>query len=137
MYSPLAGGMLSGKVTLSNNDPEVLRGTRFEISKDNLMGMKGRDWYDKPSFHDAIRQLSVLCETHGIDLVQASLRWILHHSALDGERGDGIIIGPRNQQQLDAYAEAIHSGPLSEALAQAINDLWEGIAEDAAPILVY
>lgn len=137
MYSPLAGGMLSGKVTLSNNDPEVLRGTRFEISKDNLMGMKGREWYDKPSFHEAIRQLSVLCETRGIDLVQASLRWILHHSALDGEKGDGIIIGPRNQQQLDAYAAAIHSGPLPEALAQGINDLWEGVAEDAAPILVY
>lgn len=51
-YAPLAGGMLTGKVTLLSN-PEALKGTRFEVSKDNLMGMAGRNWYDKPAFHDA------------------------------------------------------------------------------------
>ncbi|KAK6189352.1 hypothetical protein LQW54_013347 [Pestalotiopsis sp. IQ-011] len=136
-YSALPGSMLSGKVTLSNNDPEVLWGTRFEVSKDNLMGLRGRSWYDKPSFHHAIRQLSALCETHGVDMVKTRLRWILHHSALDGGLGDGVIIGPRNQQQLDAYAAGIHGGPLPEALVKGINDLWEGVAEDAASILVY
>lgn len=136
-YSPLAGGMLTGKVTLSNNNADALRGTRFEVSKDNIMGMAGRHWYDKPVFHDAIRKMNALCEAHGIDMINASMRWVLNHSALDGEQGDGVIIGPRSQHQLDAYATAIHGGPLPQSLVDGINDLWAEVADDAAPILVY
>ncbi|KAI8956769.1 Aldo/keto reductase [Daldinia sp. FL1419] len=136
-YSPLAGGMLSGKVTFSNNNPEALRGSRFEVSKDNIMGMAGRNWYDKPVFHDAIRKMGALCKTHGVDMVDASMRWVLHHSILEGEKGDGVIIGPRSQKQLDSYAAAIKGGPLPQGLVEGINGLWESVADDAAPILVY
>ncbi|KAI1479701.1 Aldo/keto reductase [Daldinia eschscholtzii] len=136
-YSPLAGGMLTGKVTLSGNNPDALKGTRFEVSKDNLMGMAGRNWYDKPVFHDAIRELDALCKTHGVDITEASMRWVLHHSILDGEKGDGVIIGPRNQRQLDSYAAAIKGGPLPQGLVEGINGLWEKVADAAAPILVY
>ncbi|KAI1213725.1 Aldo/keto reductase [Annulohypoxylon truncatum] len=136
-YSPLAGGMLTGKVTLSKNNPDALRGTRFEVSKDNLMGMAGRHWYDKPAFHDAIRKLDSLCKAHGVDMIDASMRWILNHSILDGEQGDCVIVGPRSQNQLDTYASAIHGGPLPPNLVEGMNDLWDGVADDAAPILVY
>ncbi|KAI0383666.1 Aldo/keto reductase [Hypomontagnella monticulosa] len=137
-YAPLAGGMLTGKVTLSNN-PDALRGTRFEVSKDNLMGMAGRNWYDKPVFHDAIRKLDALCKTYRIDMANASMRWVLHHSILDGKHGDGdgVIIGPRSQHQLDAYAAAIEAGPLPPGLVEGINDLWETVAQDATSILIY
>ncbi|KAI1337311.1 Aldo/keto reductase [Xylariaceae sp. FL0016] len=136
-YSPLAGGLLTGKVTLTNNDPEKLKGTRFEVSKDNIMGMAGRHWYDKPSFHDAIRRFSEMCTEYGIDMAEASMRWALNHSILDGDKGDGIIIGPRYQKQFDSYAAAIHGGPLPGALVESINALWDGVAEDAASIVVY
>ncbi|KAI1780276.1 hypothetical protein F4818DRAFT_395178 [Hypoxylon cercidicola] len=43
-YSPLAEGMLTGKVTLSNNNADALRGTRFEVFQDNTMGMASRTW---------------------------------------------------------------------------------------------
>lgn len=136
-YSPLAGGMLSGKVTLSNNNPDALRGTRFEVSKDNIMGMAGRHWYDKPVFHNAIRKMEALCKSHGFDMVDAGMRWVLNHSILDGEQGDCVIVGPRSQHQLDAYDAAIHGGPLPPALVEGLNDLWGDVADDAAPILVY
>ncbi|KAG4217248.1 hypothetical protein PC116_g34271, partial [Phytophthora cactorum] len=93
--------------------------------------------YDKPVFHDAIRELDALCKTHGVDITEASMRWVLHHSILDGEKGDGVIIGPRNQRQLDSYAAAIKGGPLPQGLVEGINGLWEKVADAAAPILVY
>lgn len=136
-YSPLAGGMLSGKVTLSNNNPDALRGTRFDVSKDNMMGMSGRHWYDKPVFHDAIRKMESLCKAHGVDMVDASMRWVLNHSILDGEQGDCVIVAPRSQNQLDSYAAAIHGEPLPPSLVEGLNDLWDKVADDAAPILVY
>lgn len=136
-YSPLAGGMLTGKATLSNNNPDALRGTRFEVSKDNIMGMAGRHWYDKPVFHDTIRNLDALCKSHEVDMIDASMRWVLNHSMLDGELGDCVIVGPRSQHQLDAYAAAIHGGSLPQTLVEGINNLWKRVADDGAPILVY
>ncbi|KAI1852865.1 hypothetical protein JX266_002406 [Neoarthrinium moseri] len=136
-YSPLAGGMLTGKVTFSHNNPESLRGTRFEVSKDNVMGMVGRKWYDKPVFHDAIHKMATYCETYGIDMAEASMRWILNHSALNGALGDGVIVRPRNQAQLDTYAAGIHNGPLPDNLVEDLNGLFEGLEDDAAHILVY
>jgi aflatoxin B1 aldehyde reductase len=136
-FGPLAGGMLTGKVTLTNNDPDALKGTRFDVSKDNKMGRAGRYWYDKPVFHDAIRKFSDICKKHGVDMAEASMRWVLNHSVLDGEKGDGVIIGPRNQKQIDTYATGIHRGPLPDDLVESINELWDGVAGEAAPILVY
>ncbi|KAI1383009.1 Aldo/keto reductase [Hypoxylon trugodes] len=136
-FSAIAGGMLTGKVTLTNNDPESLKGTRFEVSKDNIMGMAGRMWYDKPCFHEAIRKLAEMCKVHGIDIADASMRWVLNHSILDGAKGDGVILGPRNQKQIDAYDASIRAGPLPAELIEGINGLWASIEEEAASILVY
>ncbi|CAJ2510878.1 Uu.00g065030.m01.CDS01 [Anthostomella pinea] len=90
-YSPLAGGMLTGKVTFADN-PDALKGTRFEVSKDNAMGMAGRHWYDKPSFHDAIRKLAALCDAHDIDMTDASMRWLLNHSMLTRSEGTASLL---------------------------------------------
>ncbi|KAI1316820.1 Aldo/keto reductase [Xylariaceae sp. FL0255] len=136
-FSPLAQGTLTGKLTFAKNPEEDLKGTRFDLDKNNIYGLNGRRWYDKPSFHNAIRQMTEFCKPFGIDTTDAAMRWLLHHSVLDGVKGDGIIIGPRNKEQTDKAIESVQAGPLPQELAEKVDALWGGVADDAASILVY
>ncbi|KAI1757666.1 Aldo/keto reductase [Xylaria castorea] len=136
-FSPLAQGMLTSKLTFAENQDQDLKGTRFDTAKDNMYGLNARRWYDKPSFHDAIRKMKSACDPHGLDTTDVAMRWIANHSILDGSKGDGIIIGPRNQEQCDKYIQGIQGGPLPEELVKTLNGLWEGVSDDAASILVY
>ncbi|KAF2198783.1 Aldo/keto reductase [Delitschia confertaspora ATCC 74209] len=135
-FSPLAGGYLTGKLTLANSKDE-LRGTRFEEREGNIMGMAFRYWYDKPAFHDAIRKMEILCKDHGISLADAAWRWVLYHSALSGEKGDGVVIGPSTVEQLEGYAEGFRAGPLPRELAEELGGVWEGVREEAGKIVRY
>ncbi|RYC64483.1 hypothetical protein CHU98_g1716 [Xylaria longipes] len=136
-FSPLAQGMLTGKLTFAENQDQDLKGTRFDTAKDNMYGLNARRWYDKPSFHNAMRKMKSVCESYSLDTTDAATRWIVNHSILDGSKGDGIIIGPRNKEQCDNYIQGIHGGPLPEELVKTLNSLWEGVSDDAASILVY
>lgn len=137
-FSPLAQGVLTGKVTLTKNPDRDLKGTRFDTAKGNVYAEGARLWYDHPPFHDAVKQMKVWCDEEGIDLTTASMRWIVNHSKLDGDKGDGIIIGPRNKEQCDTYIEGIKAGPLPLHLVEKINSLWAGEVEElAANILKY
>ncbi|KAF2477646.1 Aldo/keto reductase [Lindgomyces ingoldianus] len=133
-YSPLAGGYLTGKLTFSTGT-EDLKETRFNVSDTNYMGMAYRNWYDKPSMHSAVRKMEGLCKAHGVQMSDAACRWVLHHSILDGEHGDGVIIGPRTLAQLAKYAESYKQGPLTDELAKELSDVWEIVKEDAASIV--
>ncbi|KAI1819275.1 Aldo/keto reductase [Xylaria intraflava] len=136
-FSPLAQGVLTGKLTFTENPEQDLKGTRFDTAKDNMYSLNGRRWYDKPSFHNAVRQLKAFCQPHGIDTIDAAMRWLRHHSVLDGAKGDGIIIGTKNKEQSDKCISGVQAGPLPRALVEQINSLWGGVADDAASILVY
>ncbi|KAK9415895.1 putative NADP-dependent oxidoreductase domain-containing protein [Seiridium unicorne] len=84
-----------------------------------------------------IRKMATFCGAYGIDMAEASMRWVLNHSVLSGTLGDAVIVGPRNQAQLGTYAAGIHIGPLPEKLVEDLNGLFEGLEGDAAPTLVY
>ncbi|KAI1113987.1 Aldo/keto reductase [Nemania sp. NC0429] len=116
---------------------EDLKGTRFEVSDTNAIGTFLRKCYDKPAFHSAVRQMETLCEAHGIPIADAALRWLMHHSLLDGDKGDGVIIGPRNMQQLKQNIKACQDGPLPPELADGLAGLFAGVKDEAAEILVY
>lgn len=135
-FGVLAGGILTGKLTFSQSVDD-LKGTRFEVSDTNVIGVFGRKWYDKPSFHNAVRRIVELCEPHEIDIADAVLRWTVHHSLLDGEKGDAIIIGPRNSVQLAQNIHGLHDGPLPGDLVEAFDSLWNEVKDDASELLIY
>ncbi|TGO61970.1 hypothetical protein BCON_0023g00280 [Botryotinia convoluta] len=135
-FSPLAGGFLTGKLTLSNGD-EDLKGTRFEVKDGNIPGMAYRYWYDKSSMHDGIRKMAVLCEKFGIEVGEAACRWVLFHSMIDGSNGDAVIVGPSDLEQLKLYDEFAHKGRLPKALVEGMNDLWDVVKDDASTIVIY
>lgn len=127
---------MTGKLTLSNGD-EDLKGTRFEVKEGNIPGMAFRYWYDKPSMHEAMRKMSVLCKEFGVEPGEAAWRWLLFHSMIDGEKGDAVIVGPSNLEQLKDYSEFANKGRLPDDLVKGLNDLWEVVKDDASSIVVY
>ncbi|KAI1131671.1 Aldo/keto reductase [Nemania abortiva] len=135
-FGGIAGGILTGKLTFSHS-AEDLKGTRFEVSDTNVIGAFLRNCYDKPCFHDAVRRIEALCEAYDVPIADASLRWLMHHSLLDGDKGDGVIIGPRNMQQLKQNIKACQDGPLPPELAEGLAGVFDSVKDEAAKILVY
>lgn len=134
IYSPLAGGFLTGKLK-PTSDPKELRGTRFEIADDNPFGKAFRHWYDKPSMHEAIDKLRTLTTVNNISLESAAMRWLRFHSAL--EAGDGIIFGASKIPQVKSTCETSDAGPLPEGLVEELSNLWKMCKVDGAAIVQY
>lgn len=61
-----------------------------------------------------------------------SLRWTLHHSHLDGSKGDAIILGASRPEQLESSLTSCEKGPLPEELVRALEEVWAE-AEPEAP----
>ena len=64
-----------------------------------------------------------------ISLTEASLRWLLHHSALKQELGDGAILGAKREEQLKGNVDFCRKGPLPDAVLSAIEEMWEEVKE--------
>ncbi|KAE9405733.1 Aldo/keto reductase [Gymnopus androsaceus JB14] len=120
-YSPLAGGLLSGKW----NKPEdmdninVVAGTRFDTSTANSNPIQKlfHDKYQKliPSF----AALTQALDAAKIPPAEAALRWIQHHSAL--KPGDTVIIGASKMVQIETNLKYSALGPLPEDIIQLID----------------
>ena len=88
--------------------------------------------YFKPQLLDAANRVHTEAQKHGINGHEVALRWVLHHSALRGELGDGMIIGASNLEQLDANLKMCDAGPLPGGLVKVVEDVWT-LAEPVAP----
>lgn len=92
----------------------------------------------RPAMHDAVRALVAACDKYNnnnnnakdskMTPQEATLRWLLHHSAL--EDGDAIIIGAKREDQLVGNVEQARRGPLdgSDAgreLREVVDGLWD------------
>ncbi|PVH74887.1 putative aldo/keto reductase [Cadophora sp. DSE1049] len=122
-YGPLAGGFLTGKVSLPPPSPEttkdqILKGGRFE--QDNFPIYK--ETFDKEGLHEAMRRFVRRCEEKGVSATEVSLRWIIWHGAL-GE-GDGVILGATKEDQLRGNVEFCRKGKLDDELVEACEELW-------------
>ena len=114
--SPVAGGMLSGKLTSGDTE-----GTRF--GKDNMIGTYSKMNYDKPELHAAVRYVHELVKPANITPIEAALRWISYHSMLGPD--DSIILGASKSSYLKSNVEAIQKGPLPEDIAAGMEKVWD------------
>jgi aflatoxin B1 aldehyde reductase len=62
-----------------------------------------------------------------MDAISAALRWLVHHSKLDSDRGDAIIIGASSIAHLQHNLSALKQGPLPQQVVEAINRASETI----------
>jgi aflatoxin B1 aldehyde reductase len=116
-FNPLAGGAFSENFA---DSAAVAAGSRFDSS--TAQGKLYRDRYMNDAYLDAVAEIHQSCEGHGLDAISVALRWLIHHSQLNAERNDGIIIGASSLEHLRHNLTAVTEGPLPTEVLAAIDD---------------
>nr|XP_020637636.1 aflatoxin B1 aldehyde reductase member 2-like [Pogona vitticeps] len=131
-YNPLAGGLLTGKYKYEDvKDADCRSGSRF-FGNDWAEAYRNRYWKE-PYFQGVALIREALREAYGPDppsLTCAALRWIYHHSKLQGDRGDAVIIGMSNMEQLQENLRGSEEGPLQPQVVEAFDQAWRLVAHD-------
>lgn len=82
--------------------------------------------------YEALTKLRSISATHQLSMEEASLRWLVYHSALRAQ--DSIILGASKNSQVEGNMEAINKGPLADGVVGELNALWEIVEKDAMGI---
>jgi len=124
-YNPLAAGLLTGKYSESMFEDENVPKGRFKGNKNYLPR-----FYTKRNF-EAVNIIRKACRSSDVRMVDATYKWLLMHSALDANYGDGVLIGASSLSQLDANLKACYSCdsdlnnvPLPENVIDAFDKAW-------------
>ena len=86
VWSPLAGGLLSGKYRRSQDAPAGSR---------HLTDWNEPPVYDEDKLYDTIEVLVEVAESHGVSAAQAALAWLLGRPTVSS-----VVIGARTEEQL-------------------------------------
>ncbi|KUJ08208.1 putative aldo/keto reductase [Mollisia scopiformis] len=122
-YGPLAGGFLTGKVSLAT-EAATLSGGRWAPG----LFPAYPETFDKPAIHNAMIEFCKKCEAAGMTPTEVSLRWIMNHSEL--RDGDAIILGATKVDQLRSNVELCRKGPLDAETLEACEELWRKVKGD-------
>jgi aflatoxin B1 aldehyde reductase len=120
-YNPLAGGLLTGKHRSRQDAPE---GGRFAPDR----GYRDRYW--KADYFQVLEELRQACADCGRRPVEVAMSWLCHHSLLDAEAGDGIILGVSSIEHLSENMDACDSAPLDPAIVDILDRGWQLIKPD-------
>ena len=90
VWSPLAGGFLSGKYS-RNKNPEDARRLSFDFPPIN-----------KEKAFDIIDIMEPIAESKNVSVAQIALAWLLHQPAVTS-----VIIGAKNTEQLTQNLNAV------------------------------
>nr|OQO28283.1 hypothetical protein B0A51_03902 [Rachicladosporium sp. CCFEE 5018] len=113
-FSPLAGGYFSRTAEQLRTPPT---GSRMDQMK-QFSSMYVNDL--SLELHES---LSAVCAKDGLTLKEATLRWLMHHSALG--KDDGVILGASSLEQMEENLRACEGGPLGEELVNLYEDVWK------------
>jgi len=125
-YSPLGGGILTGKYKFDQQENKSISKGRFNgIGWDKVY----RERYWKEEHFAAMEKLKELLSLHHpdeeISLPSAALRWIYNHSVLDGSKGDCVILGASRLEQLKTNLDPGLEAPLAEPVVKFFDDWWQ------------
>ena len=85
IWSPLAGGFLSGKFSRDHKGPDGARRTSFNFPP-----------IDETRAYLVLDALAEVAQAHQVSVARVALAWLLHQSVTTS-----VIIGARNEAQLD------------------------------------
>ena len=85
VWSPLAGGLLSGKYGRDGNGPEGARRVAFDFPPVN-----------KERAFDCVDAMRPIAEARGVSVARIALAWLLHRKVVTS-----VIIGAKTVEQLD------------------------------------
>jgi aflatoxin B1 aldehyde reductase len=84
----------------------------------------------KSKLDEAIEKIRKIADDNRISAMELALRWTVHDSPL--RKGDGVILGARNEAQLIQNLESIEKGKLSNGVVEKLDEIWESV-KDVAP----
>uniref|UniRef100_A0A452E8Y5 NADP-dependent oxidoreductase domain-containing protein n=1 Tax=Capra hircus TaxID=9925 RepID=A0A452E8Y5_CAPHI len=129
-YNPLAGGLLTGRYKYEDKDGKQPVGRFFG----NNWAEVYRNRYWKEHHFEGIalveKALQAAYGTSAPSMTSAALRWMYHHSQLQGAHGDAVILGMSSLEQLEENLAATEEGPLEPAVVQAFDQAWRLVAHD-------
>ncbi|WKN30950.1 aldo/keto reductase [Porifericola rhodea] len=102
VWSPLAGGLLSGKYRKDQQDPENSRRVNFDFPPVN-----------KERAFDIVDALVPMAEQRNCSVARLALAWLLHQEVVTS-----VIIGAKNTDQLDDNLKAVDIQFTEEELNQ-------------------
>jgi aflatoxin B1 aldehyde reductase len=117
-YNPLAGGMLTGKHRSRQDIPDS---GRFRPER----GYLDRYWRD--DYFDVLQRLGDACEESGLKPVEVAMSWLVNHSLLDAQQGDGIILGASKADHLAQNMAACTQAPLDREILDILDQGWQVI----------
>lgn len=115
-YNPLAGGLLTGRYTEFDSEPDDGRFT-------HRPNYQGRYW--KKSYFEAVNVIKEASDKHGLTIIEATYRWLMNHSMLSQERGDAVLIGASKFNHLKQNIDCAKAGPLPRDIVEAFEKAWE------------
>jgi aryl-alcohol dehydrogenase-like predicted oxidoreductase len=101
VWSPLAGGLLSGKVSRNQQSAEGSRRATFDFPP-----------VDKDRAYDCIDVMRPMAEQRGVSVAQIALAWLLHQKAVTS-----VIIGATRLDQLEDNIAATGVSLTAEEIA--------------------
>lgn len=84
VWSPLAGGLLSGKFAENASGPDGARRTTFDFPP-----------VDRPRAFRCVEAMRPIAQAHGVSVARVALGWLLHQPAVAS-----VIIGAKTNEQL-------------------------------------
>jgi aryl-alcohol dehydrogenase-like predicted oxidoreductase len=84
VWSPLAGGLLSGKFKEDTSGPEGARRTTFDFPP-----------VDRPRAFRVVEAMRPIAAAHGVSVARVALAWVLRQPGITS-----VIIGAKSQEQL-------------------------------------
>lgn len=126
-YSPLGGGILTGKHQYESEEKEEIEAGRFNMNN-NGWDKIYRDRYWKIEHFNAMNKITEMCAEHhpteSITMAEAAYRWLIHHSQLDGAKGDRIVVGASRVSQLETNMSYMKKGPLAKPIVDFFEEWW-------------
>ena len=120
-YNPLAGGLLTGKYQSAGDIPDS---GRFTVERGYL------DRYWKQEYFSVLAELQNACADSGLKPVEVAMSWLVNHSFLDADQGDGIILGASSVDHLVQNMAACEQAPPTPEILEILDRGWEIIKPD-------
>ncbi len=132
-HGSLASGFLTGKY--KQGVAPVKGVDRFAQSR-RIKQYEER-YLHRPEMFAALDEISHASQAENLSVLEAAVRWTQHHSAIEGELGDAVLIGVSRLEQLEPIMRASSNGPLPDSVAQAFEKANEFVRMKSEYYLQY
>lgn len=90
-----------------------------------------RYWNDH--YFQALELVRGAAEKHGLTMAEVAPRWMMHHSMLERELGDAVIIGASSKSHIEANLVDFEKGPSPKEVVDKVDAAWAIVKPHAPP----